>query len=153
MTALAEAALEEAGLQLGITEHPKGSNSGPEVTKYLASVNCAPGNSWCAAFMYWCFEEAAISMKIKNPLFRTPSVLNQWGMSKLNQVKDPEPGDIFIMDFGKWHGHTGIIVKVEGNDLQTIEGNSDAKGSRTGGSVVRNIRHKNDPLMKGFLRF
>ena len=31
---------------------------GPEVTAYLTDVGIAYPAAWCAAFVYWCFEQA-----------------------------------------------------------------------------------------------
>ena len=43
------------------------------------------------------------------------------------------PGMIFIMDHGGGLGHTGLVEKVNGGLLTTIEGNTDASGGREGG--------------------
>jgi len=45
--------------QIGIRE--KGTNSGPEVEKYLRYVNLSKGNPWCAAFVCWVLGEAGVS--------------------------------------------------------------------------------------------
>ena len=54
-TPLAAAALRYAQSQVGQREQPKGSNRGPMVDKYLASVGLQPGYAWCQAFVYWCY--------------------------------------------------------------------------------------------------
>jgi hypothetical protein len=59
----------------------------------------------------------------------------------------------FIMDYGKGLGHTGIVVSVEGDSFTTIEGNTDAGGSRTGGSVCLRSRRFDDPKLKGFIAY
>jgi hypothetical protein len=153
MTPIAEAALKNAISQIGVTEKPLGSNSGPEVNQYLKSVDLDPGYSWCAAFVYWCFNKASYEMSVINPVFRTGGVLNMWGMCKNNRSSVPSPGDIFIMDHGHGLGHAGIIESIDGSTLHTIEGNSNNNGSRNGVAVVRHTRAIGDPQIKGYLRF
>lgn len=153
MSNLSNLAVQIAISQLGKEESPRGSNKGPEVNQYLASVGIPPGNSWCMAFVYWCFNQASIQLKIANPLTKTGGVLNEYSHEKLNQVATPQAGDIFIMDLGNGLGHTGIIESINPNGtLHTIEGNTDPAGSRNGYGVFRRERKASHPII-GYLRF
>lgn len=141
--------LDTALTQLGVKESPGTPNSGPQVDKYLASVGLGPGYAWCMAFVYWCAREAGVA----NQLVKTGGVLRQWNERRHQLgVSWPAPGDIFIMDYGKGTGHTGIVERVEGDVLHTVEGNTNDEGSREGYEVCRRTRKRNDPKMKGFLR-
>lgn len=122
--------------ELGKEEKPHGSNWGPEVYKYLQSVGITFPASWCMAFVYWCFEKAG------GPLpYRSGGVLNVWNHTDPEFKKSkPQPGDIFIQDHGKGLGHTGIVEKVEGLNIHTIEGNTNDTGSREGYEVCRRVR-------------
>ncbi|MCB6184304.1 CHAP domain-containing protein [Leeia sp. TBRC 13508] len=144
-------ALAVAVSQLGVQEQPKGSNWGPEVSGYLKSVGINFAASWCAAFVYWSHDQAAKAMKIANTVPKTGGVLNMWNKSTANRVTVPQPGDVFIMDFGKGLGHTGIVERVEGLNIHTIEGNTNDDGSREGYVVCRRVR--SIAKCKGFLRF
>lgn len=149
---LSEKALEIAKTQIGVQEEPKGSNSGKQVNEYLKSVGLNPGFSWCMAFVYWCFNNASKELKIVNPLIKTGGVLAHWNKAVIKyRVTDPEPGDIFIMDFGKGLGHTGIVESVDKGVIHTIEGNSNDEGSREGFEVCRRSRLKSS--IKGYLRY
>jgi hypothetical protein len=151
---LKEKALQIAVTQLGVQENPKGSNSGKEVNEYLKSVGLGKGFSWCAAFIYWCFNKAALDLKVTNPLIKTGGVLAHWNQAdkKYRVTTSPEPGDIFIMDFGKGLGHTGIVESTTASHINTIEGNaSDANGGREGYIVTRKSRPKTS--IKGYLRY
>lgn len=150
MTPLATATLKTALSQLGVKEIPKGSNAGPEVEIYLRSVGLGKGYAWCMAFVYWCVNLSATKTAIKNPLKKTAGVLDQYNSSPQLVVATPQPGDIFIMDFGKGIGHTGIVEKVVGTNLYTIEGNTNDKGSREGYEVCR--RKREIKTIKAFLR-
>ncbi|MEN2416383.1 CHAP domain-containing protein [Flavobacterium mesophilum] len=147
---LAQKTLEIAIAQIGVEEIPKYSNSGPEVEIYLKSVGLTKGYSWCMAFIYWCTQNASAQTNLKNPLKKTGGVLDQYNSSRFLVQKSPMVGDIFILDLGKGLGHTGIIEKIAGNIIHTIEGNTNDSGSREGYKVCR--RKREIKSMKAFLR-
>ncbi|KIA86586.1 CHAP domain-containing protein [Flavobacterium sp. AED] len=150
MTSLQTATLQKAISQLGVEEIPRGSNAGPAVEKYLKSVGLGKGYSWCMAFIYWCTKEASIEVGVLNPLSKTGGVLDMYAKEKDLRVTTPQPGDIFIMDHGKGTGHTGIVEKLVGTTLHTIEGNTNDEGSREGYEVCR--RKREMKTIKGYLR-
>lgn len=151
MTPLANASLQSAQSQIGVTEIPKGSNAGPEIEKYLKSVGLGKGFAWCMAFVFWNVVQASIKLKTLNPLKKTGGVMAQWNAQTPQTKKTiPEAGDIFIMDFGKGVGHTGFVEKVEGLLIHTIEGNTNDDGSREGYAVCR--RTRKIATIKGFIR-
>jgi hypothetical protein len=150
MTPLATTTISTAITQLGVKEIPKGSNAGPEVEIYLKSVGLGKGYAWCMAFVYWVVNQAAIKTAIKNPLKKTAGVLDQYNSRPLLVNKVPQPGDIFIMDFGKGTGHTGIVERVVGTKIHTIEGNTNDEGSREGYEVCR--RKREIKTIRGFIR-
>lgn len=146
-TSLGQKALKQAITQLGQQEKPLGSNWGHPVQDYLKSVGIGFPASWCMAFVYWCFDQVVNP----NPLVKTGGVLKVWNDAKSNRVTDPQPGDIFIMDFGKGLGHTGIVEKVDPTFIYTVEGNSNDTGSREGIEVTRKQRTRKS--IKGYLRY
>lgn len=151
---LQERALEIGVSQLGVEEVPRGSNRGPQVDEYIKSIGLNPAGkySWCMAFVYWCFNQAADRMVRQNPLYKTGGVLLQWAQRKDKfRAITPQPGDIFIMDYGKGLGHTGIVEKVDDEIIYTIEGNTNDEGSREGYEVCRRARPRGK--VKGYLRF
>lgn len=159
--ALLSEGLKVALSQVGVMEQPPGSNKGPQINKYLASVNCPPGLFWCAAFIHWCFEEAAIKLNRSNPLCKTGGCLMHWNKSTGKKIKSADaannpslvkPGQIFIIDHGRGMGHTGIIEKVEGGFIHTIEGNSNPSGSNNGIGVFQ-LQRKIVKINKGFLEY
>jgi lysozyme family protein len=135
-----EVLLKVAGGELGVREDPPDSNSGDRVDEYLASLGLSPGNSWCVAFLSWCFEQTAKRLGVPNPLPRTGRVVDLWNHFQKNQatipaekaVQDPrlvEPGMIFCLGSGKERGHAGLVVGCANSALTTIEGNT-SKGVR-----------------------
>lgn len=147
--------LEVAITQIGKQEEPRGSNWGPSVQKYLKSVGISFPAAWCMSFVYWCFDESYNLIEHPNPLFKTGGVLAQWAHTPEanKRLVNPEPGDIFIMDFGKGLGHTGFVRAIDMNkkDIHTVEGNSNDEGSREGFEVCERIRSIQS--IKGFIRF
>lgn len=132
-------------------EIPKGSNWGDDVQKYLSSVSINFPASWCMAFVYWCFTETCKFNECKNLLIKTASVLKQWEKIPAKyKFKSPLPGDIFIMDFGKGVGHTGIVESVSVDKINTIEGNTNDTGEREGYEVCR--RNRRIASCVGFIR-
>ena len=142
--------LDIAFSQLGVKEDPIGSNWGKQVSAYLKGVGVNFAAPWCAAFVYWCFNEAYGD---KNPLCRTGGVLKMWNDTPHKyRSKEPAKGDIFIFDYGSGKGHTGIIYDVDGMTLHTIEGNTNSTGSREGYEVATKKRMSIDKKLRGYLR-
>lgn len=141
--------IEIAIAELGKAEEPKGSNWGTHVQKYLKSVGITFPASWCMAFVYWCVKSAHPNPEERG-LKPTGGVMDQWNSRPALRVSTPQPGDIFIMDFGKGLGHTGFVEKVEGPNIHTIEGNTNDEGSREGYEVARRVRKISS--CKGFIR-
>jgi hypothetical protein len=141
--------------QIGVCEIPNGSNAGPDVEKYLKSIGLGKGYPWCAAFVFWVTKQAYLEgKKIESPLFKTGHVLTMWNKTdkSFRIVGQPQPGDIFIMEFKGGSGHTGFVTKVENGRIYTIEGNSNSDGSREGNMVCRKPGGRPINSIKGFLR-
>lgn len=149
---LSNLALQIAITQLGQTEKPIGSNWGQPVKTYLGSVGIDFPASWCMAFVFWCFSEAAKNNKIPNTAIKTAGCLDAWNRAKTVQKSQaPQIGSVFIMDFGGGHGHTGIVEKFDENFIYTVEGNTNDTGSREGFEVCRRKRARK--TTKGYLNY
>lgn len=163
------AVLGKAASQLGVREQPRDSNSGPEVDEYLRRAGVpltlpASRKSWCCAFVYWCFDEAAREAGRANPMVRTAGCLDHWNRAAGSGARrivasraagDPallRPGMVFIMDFGGGLGHTGFVERVNGGLIHTVEGNTDASGTREGGGVYARTRKVKD-VNRGFIDY
>lgn len=155
-------ALTVARSQIGKMEQPVGSNRGPDVEKYLASVGLGGGLFWCAAFVHWCFQTAAGNLNVRNPLVKTGGVLDHWARTRAKKIlaanaqNDPtlvRPGHIFIISHGGGRGHTGIVARVEGGHLVTVEGNSNPNGSSNGIGVFELNLRSMWKINKGFLDY
>jgi hypothetical protein len=102
------------------------------------------GTAWCAIFMSWCAWKAGATKIIPRHAY-TPAgadwfkARGQWHTSK------PKVGDLVYFNFPgdgvNRISHVGTVeaVKADGSII-TIEGNTNAAGSRTGGGVWRKAR-------------
>jgi len=147
--------------QIGISEDPPGSNRGPTVSAYLRSVSLAPGNPWCAAFVYWCFDHATALLNRVNPLVKMGSCMSHWkkttgckitGAEALHKPSLIEPGLIFIISRGHGKGHTGIVTGYRDGYITTIEGNANGQLSAEGSGVVDLVRRL-DSINVGFIKY
>jgi hypothetical protein len=159
--------LANAKSQIGVMEKPPGSNRGPEVDEYVRRVGLDPAGqfAWCAAFVYFCFDQAALSLSRGNPVIRTGGVLDHWakagtrGVPRIlasKAVQNPalvRPGQIFVIDTGGGAGHTGLVVGVTAGKLVTIEGNTNDGGSREGVGVFQRASRKIAQINKGFIDY
>jgi hypothetical protein len=126
--------------QLGITEQPAGSNN----TVYCSWYGLR--GPWCAMFVSWCFHEEGMALPASTSkgFAYTPSGaswfkgLNQW-------TSKPAPGHVVFFDFPNDGvnriSHVGLVTaaNIDGS-IDTIEGNTDERGGRTGGKVMRRRR-------------
>lgn len=152
MSLLANKIVELAAKEVGV-EEIDGSNCGPRVNQYKAATNLPPDEPWpwCAAFVCWLVREAMAATGIKETArFKRPRTAGAWAFENWSlaqdlttQTRKPhrgdiKPGDIVVFTFS----HIGIAVgspDAEGY-VATIEGNTDAAGSREGGGVFRKRR-------------
>jgi hypothetical protein len=116
-------ALAERLLALGIVEQPPGSNTGPQI-RVFTDGNAEP---WCADFVSWVLKETGRPFTGGASggwrLAWTPDI-RAWfsvrGRYRTRTVAQPEPGDVIW--FGR--GHVGFVRRVQGERLETIEGNA-----------------------------
>ena len=147
-------------------EEPKGSNKGPEVTKYLQSVGLSSGLPWCMAFVYYIFDDVCKRLGKTNTTVKTGGCLNHWNQAPadakvpVDQVKSKpsliRPGQIFIMTRpGKGLGHTGIVVAVDEKDrsFTSMEGNTNDQLSGEGDRVGINKRKIDGTNLVGFIDY
>ncbi|MEX2177776.1 MAG: hypothetical protein WD801_03640 [Gemmatimonadaceae bacterium] len=134
-----------------------GDNRGLMIELMLGGVQMPAGQPWCAAFVHhvgrWSHYDYA-SRRSSWPLPATAScyVLGSFASRKGVLVSHAMVGDVFLIFKPELRrfAHTGFIAHVHacgatpaGNpwyDCETIEGNTNEKGSRNGTSVLRQQR-------------
>lgn len=131
----------------------------------MDSVGFKVPHPWCAYFVEMVYKEA-LSNKYPDHWTKLKKLLTPGALLTMNNLnkagyklkKDPKPGDIVVWQSGtSTRGHIGIVVGVNGKNIKTIEGNTNAAGSREGGVVAKKdrrnlIRPKNKGLhIRGYI--
>ena len=160
--------LTVAAGEVGIMEVPPGSNRGPKVDIYVSTAGLNPAGQfpWCQCFVYWCFNTAANALSIPNPCVKTGGVQEHWNLANnvpaARRILPAEaqaqpslivPGTLFLLRTSGTTGHIGIIQEVSGNQLTTIEGNTNDGGSREGVGVFRRTTRTISGVNLGFILY
>lgn len=110
----------------------KTANAGSgNYTKYWRDIKPDyQGQPWCACFVTWCFVQAfgkdkATALLKHYPYVYCPTMANLFTLNA-----NPKIGDIVIFKRNGTFVHTGIVISVNGDYFQTIEGNT------SGGSAI-----------------
>ena len=117
------------------------------------------GYAWCDIFTDWCFIRTFGLERGMSLLCQVKSGLgagctysaNYYKQKGQFHTRNPQPGDqiFFTKDGGKTMYHTGIVEKVSGGRVYTIEGNTSSQPG-----VVPNggcVRGKNYPLNASYI--
>ncbi len=126
-----------------------GENMGPWVREYMDG-NQGTSWPWCAGFATYVIRQACEAIGQPRPahLTRTYScdVLGSAARKAGKLVKGSAPevvaGSLFLVPGSKPNDwvHTGIIIAVDDGSVTTIEGNTNAAGSREGIDVRQRVR-------------
>jgi hypothetical protein len=148
---LREKTLAIALSRVGIREH--GTNAGPEVEAWQRSAKIPKGSPWCAAYVNDCAEEGADALGVVSPLESVPlqgyvqSYYEHFAaLGCIVAPADALPGDLFVIWYLglKRYGHIGFVgpdgVSVRLGRYATVEGNTNAAGSREGDRVAAKRR-------------
>ncbi len=138
-----------------IAQNPReigGENCGPWVRLYM-NGDQGVDFPWCAGFACSMIAQAAGDRPLPFPPSFSCDELGQTatakGFLRPGAGIDPSsipPGSLFLvkkLDGSGWH-HTGIVVAAGPTSLTTIEGNTNADGSREGYEAIRRVRSYNN---------
>lgn len=128
-----------------------GHNAGPVVERFQKAVDGrATGEPWCACFVQYVVRELAPVIASTPALFATESTQLLWAHTPTSARVAAEPGAIVV-----WRskakpltGHCGIVSRVDGDDIVTIEGNTGAGDQREGDVVA--VKHRIGGQIPGF---
>ena len=156
MPTLAEVAIQIALSYDGVRERG-GNNRGPEVEMFQKSIGLEAGDPWCAAFVCFCIKAAAQQLGIKPRFQYGGSVYKLWTRNADLQTLTPGDNCLFLIDHGLSKagtrvGHTGFCVAVNqshSETLETMEGNTNAAGSRDGDGAYHKSREASE-MARGY---
>lgn len=124
-----------------------GNNRGKWVKVFLASVGLGEGYPWCAASLTFASQVADAPFP-QRPEYNPAAVLgwNRWADDNDRIVSGAlRRGDIAMRRTSATTGHIGVVVRVVGNFVYSIEGNTSPgnEGSQAdGGGLYRRVRLK-----------
>ena len=114
-----------------------GNNCGSDIRRYLRGQEGLP---WCAGFVSYCLKKSGVNTRY------TLRARDYLTLGK--KVQNPQPGDIAVFSRGQGSGHVGIVEKVSGPSIVTIEGNTGKFPSK-----VKRITYKSKPRnLLGYVR-
>ena len=143
---LAELLAEESNGMWSAVLYGIGTGDGEIVTVALSQLGNVGGQpywswygfesrvDWCACFVSWCANECGYLDAGVIPKFASCSIGIQWFRERglwQDRSYEPRPGDLIFFDWDDEDegqdgaaDHVGIVEKVEGGIVYTVEGNS-----------------------------
>lgn len=120
------------------------------------------GYAWCDMFVDWCFITTFgldLGMKLLCQPYKGAGAGCTYSAQYYRNngqfhANNPQPGDQIFFKDGDGMGHTGIVEKVEGGKVYTIEGNTSSAAGvvANGGSVNRKSYNLNYSKIGGYGR-
>lgn len=145
MGARAEQLLALARAEIGVKESPAGSNNVKYNTAYYGGAVKGENYAWCAAFVWWLFQQArAPELYFDGKKTTYVPSLMVWARSGGLFASDPAPGDLICFDFNG-NGvadHIGICESATAKTVTTIDGNTGVGNEANGGAVMRRTRDR-----------
>jgi hypothetical protein len=113
--------------QVGFKE-VNGCNCGPDIDKFTQAHH----EPWCADFVSWVYKQAGhpFSGGVDGWRIASAESLRQWFVQRgwyhpRTSADVPQSGDVVsFVHSGTGSDHTGIVDRVEGTTLYTVEGNT-----------------------------
>lgn len=124
-------------------DEDRGPNSGDFVDDFLREAGgLGPGYPWCAASINWCCE----MLEVPNPAKADAAVVGwkNWAVAQGRRRAAPARGLLCYWLNRDQTGHIGIVSNflADKNHVLSIEGNTNAAGSREGDAIARKQRPK-----------
>lgn len=133
---------KKSAMQLDDKTANAGSNN---YTKYARDLYPSlQGQAWCDMFVDWCFVQAFGQVAARQLIgggfsAYTPTSARYYKNQGRYFKENPQPGDQIFFKNSQRICHTGIVEKVSGGMVYTIEGNTSAGSAviPNGGAVCR----------------
>lgn len=111
--------------QIGVREATD-NNDGVKVEEYLAYTGLGKGHAWCAAFVSWCYGQAGLAAPRNAWSPALFPMARRYTGQQLMQgyLRQADLFAIYNRSLGRID-HVGIVRKVEGSWIVTVEGNVD----------------------------
>jgi hypothetical protein len=128
-----QVAIKWAISKLDVRELPSGSNNGPEVAKIIVDNGGSVGQPWCGYFCRGALRAAgltpAVGMAAVQWIYNTSGAKGDVFRGRTSALQ-ARPGDLAIL-YGT-DVHVGLVEKVSGGRVHTIEGNTSTSDGKQG---------------------
>lgn len=126
---------------VGLRETPLGSNRGPQIDAWNRAANVPLGSPWCAAVASYFYGKHGLPARGAY----SPSWFSR---ARAVPISDVQPGDIALVWFPSKGRYAHTIAAIESIrrvggrpvEVVTLEGNTNAQGSREGDGFFRRVR-------------
>ena len=129
--------------EVGVTEYPPNSNNVKYNTAFYDHDVSGSSYPWCCAFIWWVFAQHDPCLVKKTASCQD---LGNWFNAQGRWHSNPEIGDVVFFHFStndRWTNHVGIMKDINGNMIETIEGNTSISSDDNGGAVMVRQRTSN----------
>jgi hypothetical protein len=124
----------------GVHEMPDGSNEAPRIARYRNAVRWSAGPAaWCGYFTSWVAREAGAPIGEGGQGIGLVSEIRRWGQRTGRWSTRPSRGSLVVFR----HAHVGIVERVSGASIVTVEGNHDNRVARV---------HRSPREIRGYVR-
>lgn len=138
-----EEILQTALNEVGITEYPPNSNKVKYNTAFYGKEVSGAAYPWCCTFVWWVFAQHEPCLIKKTASCQE---LGNWFNTAGRWHSNPQIGDVVFFKFNtndRWTNHVGIVKAINGNVIETIEGNTSVNSDDNGGAVMVRQRSSN----------
>lgn len=137
-----ERLLQCAAAEIGVTEYPPGSNRVKYNTWFYGKEVSGASYPWCCVFVCWVFQRAGLGGLLCKTGGCTTMMNHFKWMGRLVPAKEARAGDLVFFQFDKdaYADHIGIVERVTGSGVVSIEGNTSVTSDDNGGAVMRRSR-------------
>ena len=142
-----------------VEQHPTeiGNNTGPWVRAFMKGTE-GDWAAWCCGSVCTAIDHASNSInksmdnwltwdwsceKLRKKAIEGENTTYMTGEEVKERYSELEPGDLFLVMSKGRAKHIGIVEKMKGDIMCTIEGNTNDEGSRDGYEFVRRKRKTN----------
>ena len=135
--------LKTALNEVGVTEYPPNSNSVKYNDEYYGQKVSGTAYPWCCVFVWWVFAKHDPCLIKKTASCQD---LGNWFNAQGRWHSNPQVGDVVFFHFNtndRWTNHVGIVKSINGNVIETIEGNTSINSDDNGGAVMVRQRSSN----------
>lgn len=145
--------LKIARAEVGYHEGRSGShwNNIQKYSKEVPGLQWSNGQPWCATFISWCaFKAFGAAAMTFYPRTASTDAGAKWFKDRKQWSEYPAIGAQVFYGFHGDMNHTGIVYDFDNDWIYTIEGNTNASGSREGDGVYLKKRPRREDYVQGY---